>query len=580
MANLDVIEFDCPRCLNTIRVAGEQAGQRMDCPSCLGSLLVPSRSTGQDQFEDIFDSDSFDSGFDQSTETKPDVAKTHSPESIPSPDSTEHAESDSNEDPLAGISIPQDENSSDDSKLLPGGDPFEIADDAPLKIEGIGDVFGHADVYGTKCNICDTRIHVRPDQAKTYVECPECFSKVLVEPPSKDPKPAQRWVKEGRDKRQKNPDDEELKLSDPVERPTVEIDASYGLDAPTEDLLAPRKKESLQQDIDHRPGTKQQRPGDSDREGMERRSSRQRFKSPPLANRSEPTSEQKKSKSRRELYEESQRRQQTAEVASVFRIDESTEPQETTDFPAFEFGSLLVAAINMIKSPGVVWRALLAIALMCFGVIVMESYLPASMGSTGIGESETLVDRLKQWAGWGILGGFPYVLGVLMLWFVGGYIFRDAALGRRRVANWKNAGVSELTGTFLLFSFGFFVAGLPALFLTWFAMPLRVFLGPLLLLGAWYNRAPFSIINVDAFRNFTNETGLWIAVYKLISALAFCGFIAGMLFVLRGIEHTPFNVSVLLSVSAVVINAVVTLVFAAVSGWHCGRVVEGLHEST
>ena len=52
-------------------------------------------------------------------------------------------------------------------------------------------------------------------------------------------KSAMRWEKDGRGRFQKE-EEEELKLSAPIERPKVEIDESFGLAPVEDDLLAPK----------------------------------------------------------------------------------------------------------------------------------------------------------------------------------------------------------------------------------------------------------------------------------------------------------------------------------------------------
>lgn len=579
-----MIEFECPRCLNKNRVQSEKAGQRIDCPNCNGSLLVPSNTTGQGLFDDIFESKSGDPNpsshvepltVDESTEA------TH-PEELSPDDSEPGLVVESDDDLLSGISNLIDKPALDDVNPLEGDDPFKVDPDAPLKIDGIDDIFGHADVYGFRCKICETRIHVRPDQAGTHVECPECYSQLLVEPPPKNPKPAQLWVKEGRDKKPKTESDEdELKLSDPIDRPKVEIDESFGLEAPSKDLLAPKPKSIPPSGEDYGLEIIED---DEDAPIPSQPNSHEKVAQEPVLPKSKKSSAgpgaQAPQKSRRERYEESQRRLAAEEAGVTYDPEDSSDLSDETDFPEVEFGSLLGAAFDMVKTPGVICRVSIAITLMCFGAIAMESIYPASTPPAVDGEGGTMTERLLQSGSWMVVGAVPYLLGLLMLWFTCGYIFRDAALGHRNVESWKNAGTSELSATFLIFSFGFFIGGLPALFVIWLAMPLSVLLGPLFLLGAWYDRSPFSIISVDAFKNFTKETWLWGAFYRFMAFLAFLGFVGGLMFKVRGIEGFPFAASVILTVLAVLISVAVTLIFAAVCGWHCGRVVEGLRDPT
>ncbi len=285
-------------------------------------------------------------------------------------------------------------------------------------------------------------------------------------------------------------------------------------------------------------------------------------------------------KSRRELYEEAQRKQAAKESGTVYRPEATNDDPPQSNFPSFDTGSLIGAAVEMIKSKGVMWRVLIAVILMCVGTIMMQWFFPDSAPKVEEGKEGTMMERLGVWLAWGIVGGVPYLLGVAMLWLTSAYIYRDAALGHRTVKTWKNAGTSEVTGTLLIFGFGFFIGGLPALFLTLLTMPLRVLFGPLLLLGAWYGQSPFSIVNVDAFRGVNKNMGHWIAFYRFMFLLAGISILAGLVFWLRAIIPVgpAFVLTAIVSIVGVLILTVVTLVFAAVCGWHCGKVVEGLQE--
>jgi hypothetical protein len=210
---------------------------------------------------------------------------------------------------------------------------------------------------------------------------------------------------------------------------------------------------------------------------------------------------------------------------------------------------------------------------------IWPSYVPASV--TGEEAEPTFFERLILWLQWGIVGGVPYLAGLGMLWFTCGYIFRDAALGQRKVLNWKNSGVAEIKATFLLFSFGFLMGGLPMppfwpfLLLT---LPLRFLLGTLFLVSAWYSQSPFSIVNVDAFKNITQQMSQWIQYYIFVAALAAGALFAGVIFWARAVIPF-FPLTMFASIIAVILMAVVTMAFAAVCGWHCGRVAEGLETS-
>lgn len=630
MSNPNVIEFECPRCLEIVRASRDQAGQRIDCPACQGSLLVPAQSAAKDMFDDIFSSEPAEEGSADS----PSDPQSRSTEQPGAPDHTDVLNIEDDEvleqsEPSEG-ELPEDE-LLDDEDLMQGldvmpeeadirhsgaaaEDPFVVDPDAPIKVDGIGDLYSHADVYGIKCNVCDTRIHVRPDQIDTQIECPECYSKILVTPPKQE-KPAQRWVKEGRGNFVKHnvDDDDELRLSEPVKRPKTEsLSADYGLEPVQEDLLAPKPRkvetpsespdtDSTLQDaveppfseiVDESTPTLAPLEGDAGNsefdilddlpdladEGSElsRPSQREVPTLPNVANK-KPVPRPSE-KSRREKLEEAQRRQEAAEKGPAFRSPETESVDK--DFPDFDFVSLLNAVKTMLLSPGLPLRAAIAIGLMCLGTIMMQLIWPDYVPVPEAGEEvapKSLIERLMMFFQWSLVGLLPYLAGLAMLWFSCSYLFRDAALGNRQVLSWKNAGgVSELKATFLLFSFAFFIGGLPMPPIKPFVyliLPLRFMLGTLFLLSAWKSQAAFSIVNVDAFKNMSGQISQWSRYYGFVLGLAGIAFVAGMIFWMRGVIPI-FVGTAFVSVIAVSLMALATLAFAPVCGWHCGLIVE------
>jgi len=649
----DIIEFECPRCLQNIRVGKEQSGTRVDCPGCSGSLLVPTQSTGQDLFDDIFDSpkpktkqpaepvgdplkkpvapagdlaDPISDLADLASDSSADpIAALHAEATKKAVESYEVPELetiDEDQDLLAGLAIPS---SKDDAPIpLEGDDPFKVDPDAPIKIDGIGDVFSHDDVFGIKCHICDTRIHVRPEQIGNKVECPECYSKIEVTSPRA--KSSMRWEKEGRGQYQKRKqEEEELKLSAPIERPKVEIDESFGLAPVEEDLLAPKTPvpEPDLESADHEDIPALELIEDEDVPALEMieadvpaleviddddpfaalgstpvvapvpgrgkpaESKRREKRKKPLADektadentaveKSAPAPGKRKSrKTRRELYEDSQRLQAEQDQGSVrTRV---TKKGVKTEYPDFQIDELVSSSIEMIKSPGVRLRAAIAFGLMCFGALTMELCFPFSFGSESVTAELSLAERLFAWAKWSVFGGLPYMLGLGLLWWIGSHIFRDAALGHRKVATWKKRGKTEWLSTFLIFAFGFFMGGLPSFFFSPMIMPLRVLLGPLFLVAAWYNESPFQIVSVDAFASAKNHVKHWIQFYKFMAVLALLGVVNGFFFWFRA-AMPYFVLDAIILILGIAINVAITLVFAAVCGWHCGTVMEHLKD--
>lgn len=211
----------------------------------------------------------------------------------------------------------------------------------------------------------------------------------------------------------------------------------------------------------------------------------------------------------------------------------------------------------------------------------MESFAPIYVEDASA-EPGPMLDRLIISAQWVIVGFTPYLLGLIFLWFAASYVFRDAALGQRQVTSWKNSGRAEVTGTISLFSFGFFIAGLPMVVPAFLdvalILPLQIMVAPLFLLSAWFNQSPFAIVSVDAFANVGKQRSQWKAFYTFMLALGFGSVILALLFLLRNIIPI-YGVNVIISMLGTAGVALVTLAFAAATGWHCGRMVADLEES-
>lgn len=590
LSNLNVILFDCPRCLHNLRVAKEEAGNRIDCPQCNQALTVPTQSADAGLFDDLFDSapvsrpakapaarvtppqhDSSTSisDSDLAIDLKPDskihdnlgAAKRGSAE----PESTglDLAHDQADDDPIAGLAIPGPANVIDKPDDGPdaGKDPFKVDPDAPLKVDGVGDLFSSNDVFGIKCTVCDTRVHARKSQIGTEVECPICFSKVKVIAPAGQT--SLSWEKRTGINRSSKPGqnkshivaDDELKLSDPIELPKVEIDPAWGLAPVEDDLLAP-KPESLE----HAGGNSRSLNDVPELVVVDDAAGSIPVASSGLA---KPTKRKLSSKKSPPSPDSVPGRKESTQA----KIKSNT----VKDFPDFELPELLSSAIEMVKSPGVLTRVAVAFALMCVGAILMQWISPAYQGIAE--DSETMAAGLIKSAKWSV-AYLIYLAGLAVLWWTGSFLFRDAALGKRSVSNWSISGTNEILSTFFVFAFGFFIGGLPIAFFNLLILPLRFLLGPLFLLSAWYNESPFAIVSVDAFQSTSKNVVQWVRFYMFAGGLAFLGLVAGIVFWMRAV--LPFIVGVPATVLGIAICIATTLLFAVVCGWHCGRVVESL----
>ncbi len=238
-ASRNSIEFECPRCLTQVRADSQDSGKRIACPNCQLSLVVPSQSISPALFEDIFDSLPLDQARDSDRETvkEPEDAEFAKPGDLHQPEPSQHDQQESgasssplpapsvpilsDDDPLAGF---EDPDNGDQLATPEPADPFAIDKHAPLKLDDFHEQFGLDDIWGIKCNVCDTRVHVNKHQVGTDIECPICYSTLHVTPLAKNPKSEQRWL-QSKPAKSNILHDDELQLS-ASRRPTETRDFS------------------------------------------------------------------------------------------------------------------------------------------------------------------------------------------------------------------------------------------------------------------------------------------------------------------------------------------------------------------
>ena len=589
MTERSVIEFECNYCLNKIAAPAVDCGKQFKCPSCKTVLIVPSRPIDLNLFNNIF------APVDQQPMATTDEENM---QLAVEDQSTDH--------PLSGIladaagkldpqltdasSMKAPSGPSPESPPVPNEPEMPVDPNGPLAIDGIDDT-DLSKVFGIKCNVCDTRIHVTESEIGTQVECPVCFTRVKVTARESKPKSAARWmpapsVPTGQSNSAKFGDVDELRLSPPVQRPPVDflIDSSFGLAPVADDLLAPlgNSKNVVPHPNPETVSPDNALPDNLGSTGIELH---------PLP--ASLSSKAPRERSRRELYEAVQRRQIAKEQSASWWSDrsktqttsnakKSTAKQRSdevaeTDFAEsalnqdlsyeikFDFFWRLV--IEMCRSPGLQWRAITAGSLIGIGSGIMHMIA----GWYRVIEDPTFGDWLWNTTLWMGFGVVTYTIGVLFLWFLCGYVFRETASGNRQVSTWQTQGTSDAWSTMLVFSFSFFIAGLPLAFFPVLVMPFRCLVAPPLLLAAWYNKSPFAIVAVDAFLNFNRQWRLWRSSYLFLMALAGVALFGGMLIAVQ-----MFILSFVTSLVGAAILMLVTIAFATVTGWHCSQVLREL----
>ena len=581
MAEADNIEFKCQECNAEISVDSKKSGQRVICPECVRTVVVPDASVPTNLFEDIFD--------EETSELKLSPIDSEDPV-----DSTAASQPDldiSSPTPISGDSngLELDDEAlsleglqpADDESLVKLPTAEQPDPNAPLKIDGHDGLYGGDSAHSITCRICDSLIHIESDKIGTTIECPECFTKIPIDPPAKRKTQKPIWQQpttpQANNTVVEPTDDDELRLSDPIEKPKIDIDPSYGLDGPSEDLLAPKKPalpESTSGDLSLEPESETDQPTTPIAAPKKpavtppKPNAEQQNKSelPPIK-----TGRELSPQSRRERLEKAQQKQRSAEQGTVFSHRENSAGMDSRDFPSTDLGPQFKSAISMLTAKNTIWRFAIAMLLMCTGAVVMESISPSYV-SPDTDPSPTTTEQIFNFVTWLLLGAAPCLIGWLMLLYTSAYIFRDAALGYRTVNSWKNKGFNELTSTILVFGFSFVAAGIIMLFFPILKLPMQLLVAPLFLTSVWYSRSPFNVVNIDAFQTDGKTIQMWKSFYQFIAILVMAALFSGLLLFIRGFAFMPQFLNLALTVPGVFAQGLITILFAATCGWHCGRV--------
>ena len=118
-----------------------------------------------------------------------------------------------------------------------------------------------------------------------------------------------------------------------------------------------------------------------------------------------------------------------------------------------------------------------------------------------------------------------------------------------------------------------FVAALPCMFFgfMFISLPIQFFLAGIFLFAAWKNQGAFQIVSTSVFQSFSEHGNSWKNWAMGTAIAAFLGIVGG------GLMEVYFPIlSAFTSIAGAMLIAFATLFYAAISGWHCGSVVEKL----
>ena len=609
---------------------------RVSCPDCEVSLLVPGALASGGGFDDLFDEPGADSsgvvaGPGTVSTTQPDLDTEEQPLQLEEDPVIAFAESSQvpvpeqgggNEEIAADFGLPlardvgqsaeaetaveSGESDEFELKLAPldetmpadtGKDPFEVDPDAPLKIEGLEAVGDVDQVFGLKCDVCDTRIHVNLDQVDSTVQCPVCFSNVAVTPPVKQPKSPSVQPESKTDA------GDELALQDAGKLPPAEqeIEPGYGLEPVDKDLLKPIARDEDQivdlEILDE--GDEGKPPEASYGIGS--------LPSHALADEDEmrledlPDESQAKSSSDRSagLGNLQSGGQEDSPAPSAENAASSTavgarwreEPGRKVGSPSpqvsLEDGTgqsrvsdtSLVSELRQLvdwlskvsKNPQLIIATLVSLVLFTIGYSFFELFY-GSLGDKEAGVEANIVGMI----GYGFLGCLFWLPGVVFFSITFSVLLRDSAEGDAEMDQWPDLAFSEWFVAFAFTAVSFWAASLPGLFFGSVLMfsaqtiigflifvPFFVFLViPVCLVSALYNESVVNIFSIDIIKSFADRSAKWWQLYQVVLLL--------LLFFLVGtmVLYLP---TIVFSFLGAVIQVVTALGLAAAVGLHAGR---------
>ena len=640
----DVIEFECPVCLGIVRLDRDQVAARLRCPDCESMIDVPPEYLAEmvvdedplDLFADLdvdslampdgngpdpdADDEPRESGPGEESQPagrpaiiSPGKETPHSgnasvsesrgsatnriegPNGEAPPNSPNAAPSNS---PAAGDESEVLEELDDDDLLPVDVEEADESDssDQPLRIEGLTEDEALDDVFGIRCHICDTRIHVNRSQIGEFVECPICFTKVKVTPPVDRPGPLNPWTAPARSPEQEGTGDssdsggggDELRLADLDDEPDIE--PGFGLEPVEEDLLKPvaaepdahrgegrlvdegsidaqNRAEDDEDEFRLAPPVETPEPRPSSGSRLAAEAPRPRSSRPPRSASSTPTVNDRVDVG-------------GAPRSGLVELDDEEKENEFVDFDVPEQLSLgtVFKWLRLVgTSAEFLIRVGAAVALFSLAYSFSEGFF-ALWNSTEIeGLSKGLGLAFR-----GGLGGFLWLIGAVGLAIIFGVVFRDSASGRK-LNDWPGMAISEWLGAFLFVAFSMWVASLPGLIMgniltaatdsvVWviFLTPISIFLlMPICIVSAMFNDSVMNIVSVEILKSLRSQWPRWKRFYLITVALLLI-YLVG-----TGILFLPTFIFSILG-AAVQVFAVVAM--AAASGLHARAVIDQIME--
>ena len=500
------------------------------------------------------------------------------------------------------------------SPIFSTGDQDQDDADQPLRIEGFEHTGPPESMTGVRCRICDTLIYVQRNQLGQKVKCPECYSEVLAEEAtprrtasgfSQQVGEEVVWTSEPSRGNSSPESDDEYRLSEPVERPKVEIPSHYGLDAENDDLLAPlspevavgkstdakSQPESVPAEREKQPpsGREQSRPTPLPQPGTERWKSGPEIP-PPAAGRSAIP-------------------QPAATAGGPGRTGSaatSTKPASSTGLPPYwqqkparpepastaddaVTGGALEMELDDLAAPGPAVRQWLTRMASDSRLLVTSGLATAALGIgywlLGLaggwlsGEEARTVGTTILSLVVGLPGVVCFLLGMALSAVTAALLFHLGAQKQPQLSAWKGTSYAEWAPAVGFVAFGFWLGVLPGaicgmLLAAVSGAPLWIYalsalsgtlLSPLLLASACRADSPFKLLDSKILQQIRFENVDWLK-FLPGSLLSFAIFLVGTLLLL-----IPGVIGSALGAAGQVAG---WIVFGSLTGLYCGLLVE------
>ena len=568
MTGKSEIKVDCPKCLASLQIPAEKGGSRIDCPECGHSLLVPeSQSAGNTIFDDLFDSPSEapvaeptppavdtteELGLASETASAPPsfddvetaIEEHQAQEQIsteldlapveqqvePSLPTIEPGENllpqapEDESDPLESLDDPSldlgsvdlfatPKNDADtlsldktDLNTAPIGneDPFEEDPDKPLSIDGISPTIRVDDIYGIKCKICDTRIHVNISQNGEVIECPMCYSDVQVEIDTSERKSSSTEINLQDETATStiNPD-KEVEVSERDMEKLPEFDDQPLTLAPLEPN-EPLPLSSIDPDRDLlKPVVKEPKPDETEEEDQV---SKAKLEAGEVAKK------RRKKKKKEKPTEYGTKQYWEEKVVEVEPEDHDVPEIIKSDFLSSK--DVLGWLSKAFSSPELIYRALVAIVMLGFAYMMSDIFHNAYYD-----EEMPKFTRMLSLFLPVIVGGAALLIGLLALFATCSMVFQNSTNGIAKSEDWPGFSFSDWLGPLLLFGFSLWLGSLPgglfgALFAvglaenTWVVVGASMsafVLAPIFYLCVTFNGSAFNIFAPEVFKSLKNR---------------------------------------------------------------------------